>query len=58
LELFRHRLSERAARRVRVGSPDAAARQRDLQGIAIGTFMSLDEGRAKIETDEEGPPIT
>jgi rhamnulokinase len=51
MEILRKRLAQLTARVVRVGSSEAAALGNAIvQGMAIGFFESLDEGRAKIGT--------
>ena len=49
-ELLVRRLTELSGRAVRVGSAEASALGNAIvQGVATGTFASLDEGRAKID---------
>jgi rhamnulokinase len=51
IALLARRLAELTGRPVRVGSAEAAALGNAIvQGIAIGTFRSLDHGRAMIES--------
>lgn len=52
MHLLVERLNERTGRDVRVGSAEAAAIGNAIvQGVAIGIFDSLADGRAKINTD-------
>ena len=54
MDLLVRRLTEHGGRRVRVGPAEAAALGNAIvQGVAIGAFASLDEGRAKINSDDE-----
>lgn len=52
MELLVRLLAEQTGRNVRVGSPEAAALGNAIvQGIAIGAFSTIEDGRAKIPTD-------
>jgi rhamnulokinase len=52
MELLVRRLADLTGTSVRIGSAEAAALANAIvQGIAIGSFASLTEGRAKIAGD-------
>jgi rhamnulokinase len=55
MELLTRRLAEATGFDVRVGSAEAAALGNAIvQGVAIGTFSSLDDGRARISPTPSG----
>ena len=54
MALLRQRLSETTGLLVRTGSAEAAALGNAIvQGIAIGEFETVDEGRSKISISEQ-----
>jgi sugar (pentulose or hexulose) kinase len=54
VDLLVRRLAHHTGRRVRVGSAEAAALGNAIvQGVAIGAFDSLDEGRSRIRADQD-----
>jgi rhamnulokinase len=55
-ELLTRRLTKLGGRPVRVGSAEAAALGNAIvQGVAIGAFASLDEGRARVDGADPSP---